>query len=199
MNVDIVIPSCKALIEVMPLVNEIERTRTTDGIVYATCEKVSAAVNRNLALEQCTAPLVIMVDDDIQGFPTGWDKMLARPFADPEVQMTSARLMAPNGEYGQMLGHPTRDGDLVEVTRQELPTACICIRNTGLQFDEAYIGSGWEDTDYSARLRSIYPDGKWIVVNGARVIHLNEKKHQHEGSTFDRNQRHYESMWGKPR
>jgi hypothetical protein len=200
-NVDIAVPTCKRRSEVDPLLQEIRRTRETAGRTVATCQPVSAAINRNLALEQCGADLVIMCDDDITNFPAGWDRLLAAPFADEAVEMTSARLMAPNGEYGQMLGHPNRGAaeGLTPVPSQELPTACICIRNRGLQFDEGFVGSGWEDTDYSARLRSLYPEGNWLVVEAVRVVHLNEQKHQHAGNTFERNKALYMSQWGRPR
>jgi hypothetical protein len=142
-----------------------------------------------------------MVDDDITNFVTGWDEALAKPLQEsPKACMTSARLLSPNGSFGQMLGHAApRDSGLTLVELQELPTACICIRNDGTRFDETYQGSGWEDTDFSARLRGIYPDGEWYVVEDVRVIHLNEQKHQHEGGIFTRNKSHYRAMWGEPR
>lgn len=197
MHVDITIPTCKQPDEVAALVAEIEATATGDGQIIATCQPVCAAANRNYALSRATAPLVIMVDDDISKLPKGWDDALAAVLVEhPRGVMVSARLLNTDGKPGQMLGSPPdRKGEVVLATRSELPTACICVRNDGLRFDEDYIGSGWEDTDFCKRLCSLYYEQpEFYVHNGVRVTHANEQKEQREH--FRTNYARYVSLWG---
>lgn len=200
MKVDIIIPTCKSLGSIVPLLHELRNTCEAGGEIIATCKKVSAAANRNIGLERATTDLVIMVDDDTQNFAPGWDRKLASVLEqDPACVMSSARLMQPNGQLGHMLGHPPalENGELWEVPRQELPTACICFRKTDLRFDEDFIGSGWEDTAFCAALRTREPKSKFIVHGGVRIVHVNEQKHQ--GVNFDRNRATYVKKWGEPR
>jgi len=198
MKTDITIPTCKTHEEIAPLIEEIRATATGEYRLFASCQPVYAAANRNICLNQVESDYVIMIDDDVCGFPTGWNEKLVQVLVDiPKAVMVSARLMAGENIPGQMLGNPLWPGDdsLQTIKRQELPTACIAIRNDGMRFDEGYVGSGWEDTDLCARLRGVYADGLWIVHNGVQVIHKNEQKFQ--GENFRKNQLRYQSIWGK--
>jgi hypothetical protein len=193
---DIIIPTCKGFQDVAELIAEVEQTATGPFSVIATCKEKCAAANRNIGLERSRAGIVIMIDDDITGLPVGWNQVMAQVLIDrPDYAMVSARLMNPNGTPGQMLGDPVfaESGTFI-VTRQELPTACIAVRRNDIRFDERYIGSGFEDTDYCAQLRQRYPDAHWVVTNDVKVIHKNEMKNQ--GANFAVNLKHYESKWG---
>jgi len=199
MAADIIIPTCRTHQEVAPLLAEIESTAEGHLRVCATCKTVCASANRNAGLDWAETPNVIMVDDDITGLPIGWNTALeAVLLADPEALVVSANLMNTDGGLGIMLGHPGhRDGHgVVVVPSRQLPTACICMRRTGLRYDEANEGSGWEDTDMAAQIRAAYPTGKWLVACGVRVIHKNEKKNQ-GGDIFKRNCARYRAKWGR--
>ena len=180
---------------------EVRQTATGGGEVIATCQKVSASKNRNIALDRANTDIVIMMDDDIMNMPKGWDEALAQLLVDdPLCMMSSARLLNPDGSLGQMLGHPPglEDGSLWVTHLQELPTACIAVRRTDLRFDEDFIGSGWEDTAFCAATRTIEPQAKFIVHGGVRVTHVNEQKNQ-GGENFHKNRATYVSKWGEPR
>ena len=199
MRTDIIIPTCKASDDPALLAQrtQIQASATGDVRIHATCAKASAAINRNLGLDWARAPWLVMVDDDVTDFPDGWNEALCGVLADrPECVMVSARLLRPDGQLGQMLGNPPdRPGDIIEVPRRELPTACIAIRHDGTRFGEQYVGSGWEDTDFAARLRVIYPEGTFLVHCGVRVVHHNEQKEQ--AGNFYPNKGRYEAVWGK--
>jgi len=196
-SADILIPTCKDRPEIAALLSEIEATVTGHPRVIATCEPVCAAANRNLALDMAETSEVIMIDDDLTGFPAGWNEgMLEALRTERDAVVVSARLLDKSGKPGQMLGNPEdRPGEIVEVARRELPTACIAFRADGLRFDEAFVGSGWEDTHWCAALRVLYPEGRFLVHCGVRVTHLNEMKAQ--GVNFARNKRHFEETWGR--
>jgi len=198
-NVDIIIPTCRPAAAIQALIREIAGTRLTGGQIILTCFDASAAVNRNIGLERAGTEIVIMVDDDVERFPRGWDEVLARVRAErPSVVMASARLLRPDGADGQMLGNPERrSSGLVVVPRRELPTACVAIRNDGTQFSERFAGSGWEDTDFCARLRGLHPAGEFVVVCDVAVVHRNEMKAQ--AAPFERNRSAYVGVWGAHR
>lgn len=193
---DIIIPTCKAETDVAALVDEVRRTATGQYGLTATCLDACAAANRNAGLAAARAPFVVMIDDDVTGFPAGWNEALVAVLVErPACVMVSARLLDPSGNEGQMLGNPERKASgVVLVPRRELPTACIAIRNDGMRFDEGYVGSGWEDTDFCARLRAVHPDGEFAVLSEVAVIHKNEQKNQ--GPYFHKNKARYASIWG---
>ena len=74
MKTDIVIPTCKKREEVEPLIKEIRATATGDFRVFASCQPIYAAANRNICLNQVESDYVVMIDDDITDFPSGWNE-----------------------------------------------------------------------------------------------------------------------------
>jgi hypothetical protein len=187
------------LFRVQALGEELARTVGGSPRITASCLPASAAANRNYGLRWAETANVIMVDDDVTGFPAGWNLALeALLDADRDAVMVSANLMTPDGRPGPMLGCPADRGTsgVFRASAQQLPTACVCIRREGLRFDEAYEGSGWEDTDYCAQLRALHPRGKWLVASAVRVTHRNEKKNQ-GGEVFKRNRELYTRKWGR--
>lgn len=198
MNADIVIPTCRTPDEVAGLMAEIRAT-APGARVTATCLPACAAANRNAGLEWAQTPNVIMVDDDIRELDPGWNVRLEEVLeSNPDNLVVSANLVNPDWSLGPMLGHPPgREGTgVVETPLRELPTACICMRANGLRFDEGFEGSGWEDTDFSRQLRTLYPRGRFLVACDVRVVHLNEKKNQ-GGEIFVRNRARYRAKWGR--
>ena len=97
----ILIPTCRKLAEIIEMVDAIERT-APDCEVVVSGLSASASVNRNYCLESvCVGDVAIMLDDDIEGFYAGWADSLVLPMADPNVVMVSARLLNPDGSFGQ--------------------------------------------------------------------------------------------------
>ncbi len=194
---DIVIPTCRTRDRVRALLDEVRATATGAPRVIATCRPVCAAANRNLGLDQARTPYVVMLDDDVTGLPQGWNAALLSVFAaHPDAVMVAARLVHPHGGPAPMLGSPPPRPRVARVPGRELCTAACAVRNDGTRFDEGYLGSGWEDTDFCARLRGLYPRGTFWVHNGVRVVHGNERKRQ--ARHFEANRRRYIARWGAP-
>jgi hypothetical protein len=164
----------------------------------------AAGVNRNYGLRQVQSEIVIMMDDDIGGLYSGWAHDLAAPLlSDPAILLASARLMDSNGRPGPCVGaYGLPQVGVVEAQKCEyrgwrrLPTACIAFRRCAavIQFDENFIGSGYEDLDWMNNLNASFPQSKIVVNNNCRVIHFNEEKRQ-GGPYFEYNKAHYLSKW----
>lgn len=200
MNPTIIIPTCKTPIEIAPLMCNVEGFSQGCKII-ATCEKVSAAVNRNkgLTLARWCEPygivfgIVIMLDDDIAGFYPGWWQDLIKPLEDSSIVLVSARLADINGNPGPMMFAGDINAPYLTCVPR-VPTACIAFRDTGILFDERFKGSGFEDDDFCAKLFKQYPDGKVVINNKCKMIHVNEQKNQ-GGATFEENRKLFENMW----
>lgn len=189
---DILVPTCKSYEKVKDLVARImETSDTTAGNLFVTCKNVSASVNRNYALQHATAPVVIMLDDDIEGFFPGWDEMLVDALYDgPEHRMVSARLMNKDGTPGTMMDiKPYLDSEF-QFVKGFLPSACIAFHNDGTRFDENFIGSGWEDTDFCVSLQKRYPEGEFLIANEVKLVHNNEMKNGNS-VMFERNKNYF--------
>jgi len=194
MKPDIIIPSNKPEWKLRKQIKAI--CETSPGCrVIPTCFDTSAATNRNWGLNHA-CDIVVMVDDDIWGYFPGWAAMLAAPLADPGVVMVSARLMKTKTKPGVMMNiRLDLSADIVEVPDQVLPSACIAIRNDGTRFDEAYLGAGFEDTDYCMQLNEKYPEGRYLIRNDVKMIHRNEMKGQQDWR-FMNNRTRYMRKWG---
>jgi glycosyltransferase involved in cell wall biosynthesis len=192
----IVVPTCKSKDEIEPLIEEIRRYSPRVPII-ATCTNGSAAENRNIGLSQCGLDeTVIFVDDDVTGFFPGWDIMLVEPLiCRTNVVMVAARLLRPDGRLAYMMGENYDvDQPFVEVTERRLPTACITFVCNGLTFDETFIGSGFEDTDFCKQLGNRYKNGLFVINNKVRLIHKNEQKNQN-GENWKHNKAWFVKKW----
>ncbi len=193
MNPDIIIPTCKNEADVAPLLSELQG-QSLGCRTFATCRKVSAAINRNLGLVWAQGSIAIMVDDDIAGFSPGWWRELVRPLEEnPNIAIVSARLMKPSGGFGPMMfGGDKNAPGITDVPR--CPTACIAFRNDGTRFNEAFIGCGFEDDDFCAQLARRYPASRVVINNRVRVFHANEMKNQ-IGDIYEKNKRTFDGLW----
>ncbi len=197
MRTDIIIPTCKPLDEVQPVIDMIEENTPEPHRVIATCQKVSAAKNRNYGLEIAESPIIIMVDDDMQGFFPGWlSKLIAPIVEDFRVCMVLARLMNPDGTVGQ---NSSDNYDMKSkwcyVQRKVLPSSAIAMRDIGLRFDPLYIGSGFEDTDMCFQYHQQNSKYEFVINNECPLIHLNEMKNQ-KGDTWEHNEAVFKDKWG---
>lgn len=202
MNVKAIIPTCKKADDIALLVFQMESRWSREiDIIYTCIEGASAARNRNAGLEQCNeGDIVIMLDDDIDNLPLCWDRYMWEPF-DPDrkyytdlYSMVSARLLNEDGSVQPVMGgHATRRIGWVEVP--VMPSAMISFEYTGIMFDEAFKGSGWEDTDFCRQIKIANPTKKFIINNDIRVVHHNEMKNQ-SGETWVKNREYYLKKWG---
>lgn len=205
-KVNIAIPTCKTEAELIPLLQEIRETVSTNirelKLIH-TCYPGSAAKNRNIALDKIAEyEPVIMLDDDVTGFRHGWDEELIRPLYQgstgihSDVALVSARLFNSKGVPAHMMGdNYDMTQALVEVDAKRLPTACIAfIKDSGIRFDEQFIGSGFEDDDFCKQLQENYPNGRFVINNKVVVVHKNEMKNQKTGFWYY-NKAYYLRKW----
>jgi hypothetical protein len=196
MYADILIPSYKPIAEGMEMIKQIENTRTTRGMVFYSAHKGSAAENRNQCLDVAKETIVIMLDDDIEGFYKGWDEDLIKPLIEDTLVIgVSARLMNLDGTPAYTMVE-NYDLETPLIFSPKMQTACCAFRNTDLRFDENFIGSGFEDDDYCRQLLRKYgPDKLFATVNACKIIHRNEAKNQ-GGAYWEHNQKHFNRKWG---
>jgi len=189
----IIIPTYKPKKEILPMLEQLEEINEDKIPIIATCMRASASTNRNYGLIGVETDIVIMIDDDITGFYPGWDRDLVQPFKDyNDIAMMSARLLKPDGSLGVMNNTKVDIiSPLAEVKERILPSACVAFLNDGLMFDENFLGSGWEDTDFCLQLQKAYPSKKFYINNGVKVIHLNEMK----GSAWSENKKYCLDKW----
>jgi glycosyltransferase involved in cell wall biosynthesis len=198
MGYDIIIPTCKKRHEIDDLLSRISKTAPSVSSVIATCMPASASVNRNYGIYKSNSDYIVMVDDDISGFFCGWADILVDSLACiMGCCMVSARLMDSYGTPGIMMSH-RRDiiGGTIIVDPGYLPSACVAFRRDGTRFDENFIGSGWEDTDFCDSLHVRYPYGVFAINNDVRLIHANERKNGND-SNFEINKQYYLKKHGR--
>ena len=198
----ILIPTCRKLSDIIEMVDAIERT-TPDCEVVVSGLSASASVNRNYCLESvCVGEVAVMLDDDIEGFYSGWADSLVLPFVDPNVVMVSARLLNPDGSFGQTCSrcYDSRPWEIPVHSNGEciLPTAAIAFRHHGIRFDENYIGSGYEDSDWCHEILAAVPNARFVQSNRCQLIHRNEMKNQ-KGPYWKHNVMYYWTKWSKRR
>jgi hypothetical protein len=198
-KIDIIIPTCKRMREVQPVMKEIELFTPEPHRLIVTCQRVSAAKNRNYGLTVAESNTLVMLDDDMTGFFEGWLTKILEPIArDSNVCMVSARLMNQDGTIG-----PTSADNFdietkwVYVQRKVMPSAAIAFIDLGLRFDEKYIGSGYEDTDMCFQYHRENPKYEFVINNECKLIHLHESKNQGEaGEPTNPNRQYFLQKWG---
>jgi FkbM family methyltransferase len=189
--ISILIPTCKTRDETAPQICLLEGY--SDGCeIYASCINKSASVNRNNCLDNTAGETIIFIDDDISGFYDGWVSDMIAPLNDPNIIITSARLIKTDGSVGVMMykGNPDIDG-VSEVPR--VPTAAIAFRRNNIRFFEGYLGSGFEDDHFIAEMQELFPGKRIVINNKCKLIHLNEQKNQ--GEHYAENKALFHSIW----
>ena len=184
--VNIIIPTIRTKKEITALVSEIKSSVVYELDLIIVSGNGSAAKNRNIGLDKAKAEFIIMCDDDIESFSSGWDRELIDALKQTGASMIGARLFNPDGAL-QVTNYRNFDlsEDFVEV--RTMITACCAFKNTKLRFDENYIGSGYEDTDFCRQL-----GGKFFVANRVKIIHRNESKNMFN----ERNRKYFKEKWG---
>lgn len=195
---DIIIPSNKNIDELRVIVRAIRRFDSEKHNYIPTGFQVSAATNRNYGLAKCYNDIVIMMDDDIGGFYSGWQDELINPLlSDQAIKLVSARLLTPVGGLSPMMGCDYDLSKIFSEADKVILSACIAFRLedvSGIWFDENYVGSGFEDTDFCFQLREKHKDNCKIVVNNrCALVHFHEMKNQ--ASNFSANQKYFVKKW----
>lgn len=192
---DIIIPTCRDVQS--DEINELTWSLfylNRDSKIIVTGIPDSAAVNRNAGLNESTSEYVVMCDDDISGFYSGWAEELIMPLlVSPDIIYVSARLCNPNGTLQVVMGG-RYDTETPIIDVSSAPSACVAFRKTDLRFDENFIGSGWEDTDFVRQLKQRFPHGRIVINNLVRMRHKNEMKNQ-LGENYQKNRDYYNKKW----
>ena len=206
-KIDICIPTLLDDDQVVPQMAEIDRNTLTPHRIIASCQNVSAAMNRNFCLQWANSEIIISLDDDTERFEPGWETRLIRPLLEiPDAMIVSARLMTadnkpgPNCADNYDLGpEPWREANhLVEVFQRHdgyigIPTACIAFRKTPVRFDERFQGSGWEDAQFNFYMKRLMPQGRCFINNACRLVHANHMVNQ-GGDNWKHNSELYWSL-----
>jgi len=104
-------------------------------------------------------------------------------------------LLTRYGKPGCMVGENyDMNKEFAEVEQRQLPTTLIAFRNNHIRFDEMFIGSGFEDNDFCRQFGREYPNGKFVICNRVKVIHLNEMKNQ-KGRYWEVNKNYFLKKW----
>lgn len=200
--IDIIIPSCKNIDDCKEQIENIKKTRKSKGQLIFTGLKDSAAKNRNFGLKKARSKIIIMVDDDIRGFFDGWDETLCELLIEyPRYKFISPELTAPDGGHTPMQGRIIKSSSKILYTATEniIPLACVIFRrDKKIFFDEEYVGSGFEDTDFLKQYEEKYH--MWNgITNKVKLIHLNEAKNQrgHNNEIWKKNYNHFCNKWDK--
>lgn len=203
-TVSIIIPTCKQDHEISFLIGSLDwfayKQHSTipdiDHVVIPTCLPASAAVNRNHGLNLATGDIIVMCDDDIKITQDSWLYPLIEPLLkDPLISYVSARLLNNDGSFQNAMGSAGVSTSDPWPVVEMAPSACVAFRKDDLRFDENYVGSGFEDTDFCRQLKIKYPKSKFIINNNCKMIHLNEMKNQ-LGENYHLNRAYYNLKWG---
>lgn len=208
-TVDIIVVSNKTEDELAPQICEIEGY--LDSLKFEvknlikTCLPVSASINRNYGLLQAESEFVIMIDDDIFGFKHGWIDDMIVPLLSVDHVINSSRLVTPSGEKAIMQGD-YRTQDVIQ-TVPVLPTATIAFRGELVKslprlngrehrqvFNEEYIGSGFEDTQFFIEFCTTFQNSRLTINNNVKLIHTNEMKNQ-RGKFWEHNKLLFNRWW----
>lgn len=203
---DIIIPSCRPFSE---LAQKISLIKENDDIKFnyiPTGFSVSASVNRNYGFYEAMKSdneYIIMIDDDIGGFYKGWQCDLIKPLIeDREIKLVSARLMNPDGSQGPMMGVlPDLSKDIIDVPAfmqfekfkfKAILSAAIAFRKSdivesGVRFNNNFVGSGFEDTLFCFHLCKAFKDCRIVCTNNCKLIHYHEMKNQSENFKYNEN------------
>lgn len=150
-------------------------------------EKQSVVRNRSACLAESSAPFVLWLDDDVVFEQKGWDDYLwQRINHNPQVGVIGVRV-----KHWQLLDRtPLRaEGLAADVCGAVMMTRKL----PGVGFDDHYVGSQWEDTDYCFEVRKA---GYHVLQdNRVSVLHYNEEKNRN----YSDNQVYFCRKWGIPR
>ncbi|HVU33135.1 MAG TPA: glycosyltransferase [Opitutaceae bacterium] len=144
-------------------------------------EKQSVVRNRAACLAASRSPFVLWLDDDVVFDRPEWDAALWEEI----VRNPRAGIIGVRVKHWQWLDRtPMRPDGLVE---DVCGAVMMTRRLSGVGFDDNYVGSQWEDTDYCFAVRQAGYDV--VQNNNLSVIHYNEQKngdHTHNRAYFNR-------------
>jgi hypothetical protein len=193
----VAVPTCRPREDIQSLLANIRGAEPYlgDRLIASCLIGESASVNRNWCLDRCETDVIVMVDDDVSGFPRLFAHELVETLlANQDHAMVSAKLLDKNGEMF-MGGNIPNDPTGLSISRDHwLPTACVAMYAHRRKFDEG-LPMG-EDVDYCWQRKNDFPKSLFVVANEILVRHANEEKWR-TGDNFQQAMEMIQVKWGR--
>lgn len=190
-GVSVVIPAYEDCARLRRAIWSVQHTADMPYELLVSCAPRCVAANRNAGLARATQDLVAMLDDDVL-LPACWMSRLAGVLAThADIAAASGHLVFPDGSPQSRREH-LADGELWDVT---IPGTCFIYSRERVgdqRFDEGYVGSQWEDTDWMWQVRK--RGLRTVVVGGVRVVHDYVFR---EPAGLEANMRRFHERWGR--
>lgn len=158
---------------------------TVPAKLIVNVEKASVVYNRLACLAFSNAPYVLHMDDDVVFASANWDRRLLNHMKNTDdVGLVGGAIYNRDGAvYG---AYPNRCQEMSNV-----PGAIMmCRKVQGVEFDDNYIGSQYEDTDICLQYRAA----------GLKVLADGFVKVRHYGGGLNNggsvNKEYFEKKWG---
>jgi GT2 family glycosyltransferase len=160
------------------------------------------ARNANLGIRQVATDVILLNDDARLLTPHGFTRMSRQVLKRPNIGICSAGIKGAVGNQSQIA---TRRGEF-RTEMRPLAFICVYIRKkvfdtVGL-LDERFVGYGFEDNDYCARvLAARFQLGIWhgCVVDHSGDIPSTFRTRPDLWQLYERNRRLFREKWGRDR
>lgn len=187
----IIIPVYEPTANLARTIWSIKQTIDVPCQVIVQIEKQSVAKNRNAGLEKATGEVIAFVDDDVILPPHWTSQLLAFLDKYEDCGVVAPRMTGPAGEPQNNLS-------------KVLPGTYLKCRPPGTlfmydrervgdcKFDEEYVASQWEDTDFMRQVEAkglrCYCMGDVWILHEMNLTQANQE-------VWDKNKAHYQSKW----
>jgi hypothetical protein len=152
--ITVIIPAYDDTPQLRRAIWSIRRTADLPFQLVIARAKQSVAKNRNMGMARAKCDLIFFMDDDVL-LPPGWaSRMVAVLASRKDMGAVSSHLMFSDGSP-QTRRADLEPGEFWQIT---IPGTCFVFsrqRITGAFFDENYLGSQWEDTDFMWQLQEL--------------------------------------------
>ncbi len=190
-GISVIIPAYADRPRLHRAVRSVETTTDLPFELVVALAPQQVAANRNAGLARATQDLCAFLDDDVV-LPPGWaSRLVAVLDARPDVGAVSGKLVFPDGRP------QTRRPDLGPGELWEIPIPGTCFvycrsRVGDPYFDQTYLGSQWEDTDWVWQLRERgFPT---VMTGDVTVVHDHQLS---ENQWFFENAERFQRKWGR--
>lgn len=169
----------------------IRETADLPYTLIVSCAAQSVAKNRNAGLARARHDVTFFVDDDVLLPPHWMSRLVATLARREDLGAVGPHLTFPNGAP-QTRRPDLGPGELWEVTIPGTVFAYSRSRVGDPRFDEAYLGSQWEDTDWMWELAK---RGFGTALTGD--VHVKHEHAEKQNRWLEENMRHFHDKWGR--
>ncbi len=189
--VDVVLPVWSDSDHLRRTLWSIRRTADLPYSLIVSCARRSVAENRNAGLDRGRHDVTFFLDDDVLLPPHWMSRLLSVLARRDDLGAVGPHLTFPNGAP-QTRRPDLAPGELWEVTIPGTVFVYSRRRVGDPRFDEAYLGSQWEDTDWMWQLRD---RGFSTALTGdVHVLHEHAAK---VNRWLEENMRTFHEKWGR--